>query len=190
MNIKVKKFSRNPESKEVRATYTVEVNGKQEKHTLECASPPKVELLDAMQALDEMALAECEVIRVADKKERAAWEGLLGEGYMEKNSDPILAMCDAREAFATVRSVSWSWSLDIMGASCCLLVKLEHSHTPLVVNCPHKPEKQYIERETAHLLPGKLADAYHELHNLVVAYINGDREPQEQTDMFEDGGES
>jgi hypothetical protein len=115
---------------------------------------------------------------------------LLGEGYMEKNCDPILAMCDAREAFATVRSVSWSWSLDIMGASCCLLVKLEHSHTPLVVNCPHKPEKQYSERGTAHLLPGKLADAYHELHNLVVAYINGDREPQEQIDMFEDGGES
>jgi hypothetical protein len=72
MNIKVKKFSWNPESKEVCSTYTVEVNKQQEKHTLECSDKPKAELLDAMQALDEMALAECEVIRVADKKERAA----------------------------------------------------------------------------------------------------------------------
>ena len=55
-----------------------------------------------------------------------------------------------------------------------------------MVNCPHKPEDQYSESGTAHLLPGSLADAYHELHNLVVAYINGDREPPEQIDMFQE----
>lgn len=190
MTIKVKKFSWNPESKEVCSTYTVEVNEKQEKHTLECSDKPKVELLDAMQALDEMALAECEVIRVADQKFRANVDKLLGEGYSDREMDAPLKQIGTPEAFATVRSVSWSWSHDIMGASCCLLVKLEHSHTPLVVNCPHKPEEQYSESGTAHLLPGRLADAYHDLHDLVVAYINGDREPPEQIDLFEDGGES
>lgn len=191
MNINVKKFSWNPESLEAVCHYSVEIkDGKCEKHTLECSDKPKKELVEAMQALAEPALRECEVIRAANLKERKQWNSLLGDGYMEKNHDPIMAATDQREAFATVRSVSWSWSHEIMGASCCLLVKLEHSHTPLVVNCPHKPEEQYSDSGTAHLLPGSLADAYHELHNLVVGYINGDREPPEQIDMFEEKKET
>lgn len=188
MNVRVRKFSWNPEAKEAHATYLVEVNKKDERHTLECNDKPKAKLLEAMQALDELALAECEVIRVADQKLRANIDKLLGEGYSERELDGPMKQIGAPEAFATVRSVSWSWSHDIMGASCCLLVKLEHSHTPLVVNCPHKPEEQYSESGTAHLLPPNLADAYHDLHDLVVAYINGDREPPEQTDLFQEEG--
>lgn len=70
MNINVKKFSWNPDSKEAVCNYSVEVNGNYEKHSLECSDKPTKELLEAMQALAEPALRECEVIRAADLKER------------------------------------------------------------------------------------------------------------------------
>lgn len=106
MSINVKKFSWNPESLEAVCNYSIEVNGKYEKHQLECSDKPKSELVEAMQALAEPALRECEVIRAADLKEREQWNSLLGDGYMEKNHDPIMAAAGQREAFATVRSVS------------------------------------------------------------------------------------
>lgn len=187
--IRAKKFSWNPDAKEAKVVYTIErEGGSRESHTLECADKPTPALLEKLQSLDEMALRECEVIRVADKKERAAWEGLLGEGYMEKNHDSILSKVDQREAFATVRSVSWSWSNDIMGGSVCLLVKLEKSNTPLVVNSPHKPEEPYSEGGSVHLLAEEFAAALRDLHGLVVRFIEGERvkEPSEQTELFED----
>jgi hypothetical protein len=127
-----------------------------ERHILECADAPKPKLLEALQALAVPALKECEVIRTLD----------------------------ATEIDARVRSVSFSWSLDIMGASICLLVALDHADQPLVLNTPHKPSQPY-SGETGHALPEAMVEKLTRLHVLVERYIDGDRVRQ-QTDLFED----
>lgn len=183
--LRVKKFSWNPEEKEAKIVYSIERDGGEERHTLECGDKPQPALLEALQGLDEDALAECEVIRVGDKKFRKNMDAILGEGYAEREHDSMLKAAGCPDAFATVRSVSWSWSYDIMGASVCLLIKLENSYAPLVVNTPHKPEQPYCEGTEAPLLPSGFADKLRELHRLVERYIDGDRF-KEQTDLFED----
>jgi hypothetical protein len=183
--LRVKKFSWNPEEREAKVVYSIERDGGEERHVLECSDKPQPALIEAMEALEEDALAECEVIRVGDKKFRKNMDAVLGEGYAEREHDSILKAAGCPDAFATIRSVSWSWSHDIMGASVCLLIKLENSYAPLVVNTPHKPEQPYSEGGEAHLLPTAFADKLRELHRLVERYIDGDRF-KEQTDLFED----
>jgi len=101
--------------------------------------------------------------------------------------DGAIEECEvlADDAILNVRSVSWSWSLDIMGASICLLGELKNSNSPLVINTPHKPEQPYNEGSESPLLPEKLAGHLWDLHRLVEKYIDGDRVRQ-QTDLFED----
>lgn len=188
MSIKVKKFSWNPKEKEAKVEYLIETDGGTEKHVLECADQPMPQCLEAMQDLEYLCLHECEVIRVGDRKLNAAMDAVLGEGYAEKEHHGLLKKMGCPDAFATVRTVSWSWSHDIMGASVCLLIKLERSNSPLVVNTPHKPESQYNEGGTSPTLPSLLAEKLHALHGLVVRYIDGERY-REQIDMFETQGE-
>lgn len=155
--VHVKKFSWNEKDREASVSYVIE-RGKDgsERHILECADAPKPELLEALQALALPALKECEVIRTLD----------------------------ATEIDTRVRSVSFSWSLDIMGASICLLVALDHADQPLVLNTPHKPSQPY-SGETGHALPEAMVEKLTRLHVLVERYIDGDRVRQ-QTDLFED----
>lgn len=183
--VKVKKFSWNPKDKEAKVEYFIETDGGTEKHVLECADQPMPECLDAMQDLEFEALHECEVIRVGDRKLAAKMDAVLGEGYAEKEHHGLLKAMGCPDAFATVRTVSWSWSHDIMGACVCLLIKLEKASSPLVVNTPHKPESQYNEGGVAPLLPFAFAEKLHRLHDLVVRYIDGERY-KEQIDMFEE----
>ena len=182
--VHVKKFSWNEKDREASVSYVIE-RGKDgsERHVLECADAPKPELLEALQALAVPALKECEVIRVPDHDLFASMEKILGPEAVEEHRALLRRFSEA-EAEATVRSVSFSWSLDIMGASICLLVALDHADQTLVLNTPHKPSQPY-SGETGHTLPEGMVEKLERLHVLVERYIDGDRVRQ-QTDLFED----
>lgn len=183
--VRVKSFKWNPNEDEAKVVYTIVRDDGDEKHQLECADAPTKELLDALQDLEEDALKECEVVNVGDRKFRQAVDRVLGEGYMEREHDAVLRQVGApMDAFAVVRSVSYSWQLDIMGASICLLVKLDHSDSPLTLNTPHKPCEPY-SGEAGHTLPERLADKLRRLHVLIERYIDGER-VRKQTDLFDE----
>jgi hypothetical protein len=182
--IRVKKFSWNKEDRQASVTYTID-RGKDgsEKHSLECSDAPKPELLEALQALAVPALKECEVVRVMEVDLFSGLDRLLGPGKTQEYKD-MMSRIGSKKAEAVVRSVSYSWSLDIMGASICLLVALDHADQPLVLNTPHKPSQPY-SGEVGHTLPEGLADDLQALHVLIERYIDGDRVRQ-QTDLFDD----
>jgi hypothetical protein len=154
--VRVKSFKWSAKDKEAKVVYSIVRDDSEERHTLECSDPPKQELLDALQGLADDAVRECEVISLSV--------------YVP---DQIV-----------VRSVAFSWTLDIMGASICLLVKLDHSDAPLVLNTPHKPSQAYSE-SGGHTLGASLVTKLEALHVLIERYIDGDRF-REQVDMFED----
>lgn len=188
--VRVKIFKWNPKDREAKVVYTIVRGDGDEKHVLECSDAPTDELLNAFQALEHDALKECEVVRVGDRQYRANVDKLLGEGYMEREHDPILKAVGATEAFGEVRSVSYSWALDIMGASVCVLVPLDHSDQPLVLNTPHKPCEPY-SGEVGNTLPEGFANKLRALHVLIERYIDGER-VRAQTDLFDDenGGDA
>lgn len=154
--VRAKSFKWSAKDKEAKVVYSIVRDDSEERHTLECSDPPKQELLDALQGLADDAVRECEVIKL-----------------------PVYVPDQV-----VVRSVAFSWALDIMGASICLLVKLDHSDAPLVVNTPHKPSQAYSE-SGGHTLGASLVTKLEALHVLIERYIDGDRF-REQVDMFED----
>lgn len=154
--VRAKSFKWSAKDKEAKVVYSIVRDDSEERHTLECSDPPKQELLDALQGLADDAVRECEVIKL-----------------------PVYVPDQV-----VVRSVAFSWALDIMGASICLLVKLDHSDAPLVVNTPHKPSQAYSE-SGGHTLGPSLVTKLEALHVLIERYIDGDRF-REQVDMFED----
>ena len=170
---RAKKFSWDGE--EVKVTYAIERDGGEERHSLECADRPMPELLEALQGLEDDAIRECEVLRYEPVSIR--------DMYSTEDLE-LLSRMGSKYAKAEVRSVSWSWSKDIMGASICLLLELDHCDSPLVVNTPAKPEQPYSEG-TGHTLPEKLAAKLWSLHALVERYVEGERW-REQTDLFQD----
>lgn len=182
--LRVKKFSWNANDKEAKITYSIERDGSSEKHQMECPDKPMPELLAALQGLEYDALKELEVVRVGDRSLYEAMDLALNEGRSEEFRQE-LSKNGASEAIAVVRSVSFSWGCDIMGASICLLIEMRNSDAPLVVNTPHKPTQQYSEGGQAHLLPEKLANKLEVLHLLIERYIEGERE-RKQTDLFDD----
>ena len=182
--LRVKKFSWHAGDKEAKITYSIERDGSSEKHQMECPDKPMPELLEALQGLEYDALKELEVVRVGDRSFYEAMDLALHEGRSEEFREE-LSRGGASEAIAVVRSVSFSWGCDILGASICLLIEMRNSDAPLVVNTPHKPSQQYSDGGQAHLLPEKLVDKLRALHGLIELYIEGTRE-RKQTDLFED----
>lgn len=181
--LRVKKFSWNANDKEAKITYSIERDGSSEKHQMECPDKPMPELLAALQGLEYDALNELEVVRVGDRSLYEAMDLALHEGRSEEFRQE-LSKNGASEAIAVVRSVSFSWGCDIMGASICLLIEMRNSDAPLVVNTPAKPEQPYSEG-AGHTLPEKLAAKLWNLHALVERYVDGERW-REQTDLFQD----
>lgn len=154
---RVKSFKWNEKDPEAKVVYTIVRQEGDERHVLECSDPPKPELLAALQGLEQDALRECEVVKLGAPD-------IPGQ--------------------VAIRSVSFSWALDIMGASICLLVKLDYSDQPLVLNTPHKPSQPYSEAG-GHTLPPELVTKLESLHVLIERYIDGDR-VKKQTDLFDD----
>lgn len=158
--IRVKSFKWSPKDREAKVVYSIVRDDSEERHQMKWADQPKQELLDALQGLADEAVKECEVIKL-----------------------PVYVPDQVG-----VRSVAFSWALDIMGASICLLVKLDYSDAPLVLNTPHKPSQAYSE-SGGHTLGASLVTKLEALHVLIERYIAGDRF-YPQTDLFEESSDA
>jgi hypothetical protein len=86
----------------------------------------------------------------------------------------------------TIRGISISWALDVMGATITALMKLLKSSAPLVLNTPHKTEEFYSEQgDPDSLLSGDCVEVLHKVFKECEAYIDGERE---QGGLFQGSG--
>jgi len=81
-------------------------------------------------------------------------------------------------------SVAYTWRLDtedreVMGASVCALVELSMSNAPLILNCPHKPERPYNadapDEQHDVCLPAETVAALRTVMQEAEAYVDGKR---------------
>lgn len=102
----------------------------------------------------------------------------------------VVELCeleDLREPAIEVRSVTYTWAHDVMGAVVTALRHLQNSPAPLVLNTPHKPSDAYGEDEAdpAQLLPEHTVRALRELAREAVAFLDGKRAPEAGEDERE-----
>lgn len=136
------KIKYDPKKERVVLNYTIE-NGTDEpdEFSVNIRQPPHPDLVDALAALGEHALALCEL------------EGVEAEDL-------------------EVRSVSFSWSHDVMGATITALRTLRRSSSPLVLNTPHKTVAHYGEDgDDEHLLPESTVEALMDLVHEARAFL-------------------
>jgi len=98
----------------------------------------------------------------------------------------ICEMEDLQEPAIEVRSVTYTWAHDVMGAVITALRHLQNSPAPLVLNTPHKPSDWYGDQEDgdpAQLLPEHTVRALRQLQKEAIEFLEGKRAPEpEQND--------
>jgi hypothetical protein len=81
---------------------------------------------------------------------------------------------------AKIRGVSLSWSNDIMGAVITALIPVKTANSPMTVNTPHLPEKDYNPNGDAPTLPIVCVNKLKRLIAEAERFFNGEREKEQE----------
>ena len=106
---------------------------------------------------------------------------------------PLLELCELpaedeeiRKVEVTSFSFSWSGEKHIMGATITGERKLKDRNSPLILNTPHLIEDWHSDKgDEKQLLPRYLVELIYSLFELIIAFIDGERE---QLDLFNKAG--
>ena len=81
---------------------------------------------------------------------------------------------------AKIRGVSLSWSNDIMGAVITAIVPVDSANSPMTVNTPHLPERDYNPNGECPTLPRLCVNKLERLINEAEKFFNGEREKPDE----------
>jgi hypothetical protein len=84
---------------------------------------------------------------------------------------------------ADIRGVSLSYAHDVMGAVITALIPVDTANSPVCINTPHLPSDQYNENGQSPVLPRACTTKINQLIEHAEAYINGDRDIPEDTQI-------
>jgi len=109
-------------------------------------------------------------------------------GALQALAPHVVEICeleDLQEPAIEVRSVTYTWAHDVMGAVITALRQLQNSPAPLVLNTPHKPSAPYGDEEgdPAQLLSEPTVLALRRLANEAREFLGGKRAPEPQDEQ-------
>jgi len=84
---------------------------------------------------------------------------------------------------AEVRSISFSYKNNILGAVITVLVDLDSTNSPLLINTPYLPAEHIDDDSDAPLLPEACVELLESILEGIEEYIKGKRAPKDQTEL-------